>query len=125
MVGNRCASRNAYYSQCVADSSKYLPASSGCVASFSSPCNSLSTCCDPGQLAVLSLHLAPVQLTILNDLGAVCTAIAGGTAICKPIEAPSCQQPEGFNIRYFSEDFIGHILTSNNFIGMMSIIFIL
>lgn len=32
-------------------------------------------------------------------LGALCTAIDGGTAVCKPLQANSCEQPEGYNTR--------------------------
>lgn len=47
-VGNKCHLVNAYYSQCLADASTYLPAYSGCLANDASPCDSRSTCCDPG-----------------------------------------------------------------------------
>lgn len=47
-VGNKCHLVNAYYSQCLADASTYLPAYSGCLANYASPCDSRSTCCDPG-----------------------------------------------------------------------------
>jgi len=48
VFGNRCQVQSPYYSQCVPDSSQYLPPSTNCVSNWGNQCDDTSICCDPG-----------------------------------------------------------------------------
>jgi hypothetical protein len=48
------------------------------VKDFDGPCGASSTCC---------------------EAGSVCSALEGGSGVCKPLQAPQCLQPLAFNTR--------------------------
>ena len=77
VLGNKCSIKNGYFSQCVADSTQFLPSSSGCLSDYDAPCSSQSVCCDPGSTCS--------------------SAEDGGVPVCRPIESSACLQPTGFD----------------------------